>query len=288
MQRAWVASAALAFCVVALWPRPAAAGPLFELALGDGAGFVPRASPSGSRATYFNPALLVDSPTQVELGFFLLAARLDVSVAPRDSSSRCEDGACDVPEIDGAGPAAFRHEDGSSLELPSLPTAWLQSGQGGDSGLSAHPRQAAATGHDEHGYVSLGLVQATADKRFAVGLSALLPTDDFMHAQAFYVDEREQFFSNSLHHELYGDRLQTADFAFGAGVRIIDELAIGMSLTLGIASAAQAPVYVSNLGDLDTLLIDSDVSVAASLAPHFGVAFTPIPRLRLSATAGSA
>jgi hypothetical protein len=279
-----VACVVLVYCAV---PQAASAGPLFELAFGDGANYVPRAAASGARAAYFNPALLVEAPSGASLGFVLLVERLEIDVAARDSVAACEDAACDVPEIDGAGPESFRHEDGSSLEQPTLPTVWLESGRGGTSGLGARPRQAADTGDSEHGYLALGLVQATLDERFAFGLSALLPVDGFMASRAFYADEREQFFGNSLHHELYGDRLQAADLAFGAGVRVIDELAIGASLTLGIASTAHAPVYVSNLGDLDTVLLDSNVSVGLSLAPHFGVAFTPARWLRLSATAHS-
>lgn len=281
------ARAMLAFAALLLAAQPAAAGPLFEAALGDGAGYLPRASPSGARAAYFNPALLAGVPSQTELGFYLLVERLDIDVAARESREACEDGACDVPELEGAGPESFRHDDGSPLDQPSIPTRWLEEGQSGANGLAARPRQGASTGDDEHGYLALGMVQAGAEQRFAFGVTALLPLDDFMQTRAFYADEREQYFSNSLHHELYGDRLQTADLAFGAGVQVLDELAIGGALTLGIASAAEAPVYVSNLGDLDTLLMDSNVGVALSLSPHVGVTVTPAPWLRLSATAHS-
>lgn len=278
-----------AACACVLAPAQVGASPLFELVGAEDAGFAGRALPSGARAAYFNPALLLEAEPGATVGLFALIERLDVRLGARASVAECEDGACDVPEVNGAGPESFRHEDGSTLERPALPTAWLQDGldDGEDVVLRARPRQGAPTGDDERAYLALGFVQEPIRERLSWGVSALLPLSDFMRANAFYTDEREQFFSNSLHHELYEDRLKAAGLAFGVGVQVIDQLSIGASLTLGIASAAQAPVYVSNLGDLDALLIDSEVGVALSLAPHFGVAVTPLSWLRLTATAHS-
>jgi hypothetical protein len=130
-------------------------------------------------------------------------------------------------------------------------------------------------------------VQTLAERRLALGLYTLLPLDDFMRASAFYPDEREQFFSNSLHPELYSDRLSAASIAFGAGGRLSDSLSLGLALTLAIKSGARAPAYVSNLSDLDTLLLDSDVGVSVSFAPHAALSYQPYERLRLSGTVHS-
>jgi long-subunit fatty acid transport protein len=81
--------------------------------------------------------------------------------------------------------------------------------------------------------------------------------------------------------------LNTAGLAFGAGARLAEMLAVGVSATLSVASAANAPVYVPSLADLDTLLVDSDVSVSTHVAPHFGLVLTPIEALKLSATVHS-
>jgi len=276
-------------CACLLSPSSVGASPLFELVGAEDAGFSGRAMPSGARAAYFNPALLLEAEPGATLGVFALIERLDVRLGARDGVAECEDGACDVPEVNGAGPESFRHADGATLEQPGLPTAWLEHGRndGDEIVLRPRPRQGAPTGDDQRAYLGLGLVQAPLPDRVSWGVSALLPLDGFMRANAFYSDEREQFFSNSLHHELYEDRLAAAGLAFGVGVRVLDALSVGMSVTLGIASAARAPVYVSNLSDLDTLLMDSDVGVALSVAPHLGVALSPLPWLRLTATAHS-
>jgi len=113
---------------------------------------------------------------------------------------------------------------------------------------------------------------------------AMIPLGEFTTAKAFYNDEREQFFSNSLHPELYGDRLTATSLAFGGGIRLRDDLSIGTTFTLSLANDAAAPVYVSNLNDLQTVLLDSDIAVKAAVAPHLGVAWRPVKPARVIAT----
>jgi hypothetical protein len=150
--------------------------------------------------------------------------------------------------------------------------------------LTARPRGAANTGSAEHLYAAIGLVQEIVKGRVTLGVYTVMPLDKFLTTNAFYGDEREQFFSNSLHPELYGDRLTPVSLAFGAGVRLTETFAFGASLGLNINSSASAPVYVSNLANLDTVLVDSKVGVAIAVAPQVGVTWTPTPPLRLAAT----
>jgi hypothetical protein len=280
---------ALALCALLLWPAAALASPLLELTgdvSGQG-GLSARASATDASAAYFNPALLGLAQEGVTVGFFALAQRIDIDLAARSSAPACRSGACDVPVVNGAGPESFRHADNSTIASPTLPTAWLQRGRHDASGkltLAPRPRGAADTGSANHAYAVLGLVQEIIKQRVTLGLYTVLPLDEFLSARAFYSDEREQFFSNSLHSELYDDRLTPVSLAFGASVRITDTLAAGISLSLDIDSSAGAPVYVSNLANLDTLLLDSDVGVSIDLAPQFGVTWTPLPALRVSAT----
>jgi long-chain fatty acid transport protein len=281
----WIGSAALA-------ATPGFASPLFEL-VGDtqgGAGLNPRASSPGAASTYFNPALLPEVESGLTLGFFFLSQQLEMHLDARASSPLCPNRACDVPVVNDAGPASFRHADGSPIDTPALPTQWLEQGRTGSQGesvLPPRPRQAAGTGQSQQGFIALGLVQSVIPDRVGLGVYTLLPVGDFMRTRAFYSDEREQFFSNSLHSELYSDRLSAASIAFGAGVRLSEAFSLGLSLTLAIQSSARAPAYVSNLSDLDSLLLDSDVGVNVSLSPHVGLSYRPSSRLRLSATAHS-
>lgn len=279
----------LAFVLALLsLPTSAHASPLLEL-LGDVSGqggLCARAASPDAASTYFNPALLPFAEPGVTVGFAALHERIDITLGAR-AGAACDDGACDVPVVNGAGPESFRHADNSPIDSPTLPTLWLQEGRrdpAGDVTLSPRPRGAAHAGSATHGYAVLGLVQAIVKERLTLGLYTAVPLSGFLRTRSFYNDEREQFFSNSLHPELYGDRLTPVSLALGLGARVTDTLSLGVSLSLDIHSSAAAPVYVSNLADLDTVLLDSNVGVAMAVAPHFAVSWTPLSTLRVSAT----
>src|SRR5207245_10782126 len=86
------------------------------------------------------------------------------------------------------------------------------------------------------------------------------------------------------HPELYGDRLTATSLAFGGGFHVTPTLRLGVTFTLSLANRAAAPVYVSNLNDLSTVDLDSNIAVEAAVAPHFGAAWTPSKRARVTAT----
>jgi long-chain fatty acid transport protein len=269
--------------MLAIAPR-ADASPLFELVgdpLGDG-GLTARVSASDASAAYFNPALLTEVVPGLDLGVMFIVEEIGVTLDGRSSSPLCADGACDVPSQRGYGPESFRHEDsGLPIEEPTLPTDWLQDGR---EGLGARPRQGAGSGHQNRAYQTLGLVTQVFRGKVSLGLFAMIPLGEFTTAKSFYNDEREQYFSNSLHPELYGDRLTATSLAFGAGFKLRPELALGATFTLSLANNAAAPVYVSNINDLNTVLLDSDIAVQASVSPHFGAVWMPKPGARVAAT----
>jgi hypothetical protein len=278
----------LAAALVAL-PVTARASPLFEIT--GGGRFTTRVSGTGAATTYFNPALLGHARQSLELGWLVFSDQIGIRVDARDDAAQCTRdpgtgvNGCDILEVHGAGPESFQHEAGQRIANPTLPTDWLANGRG--DGLAPRPRQAAAKTKSVLAYQVLGLVNPIVRDRLVLGFYAFIPLSELTTAQAFYSDEREQFFSNSLHPELYADRLTATSLAFGAGSRLTDKLAAGVSFTLSLKNIAKTPVYVTNINDLDTLLLDSDIGVKAAVAPHFGVVYDPIERLRLAATVHS-
>jgi long-chain fatty acid transport protein len=282
-------SAAAVAALVWLAARPAGASPLFELVGGQGgsSGLNPRVTGASAASTYFNPALLPDAEKGLELGVFVLSDGIDISVDDRASSAQCTNGSCDVPSVFGTGPESFRHGDGSNIENPTVPTEWLENGRPASATsdpLAPRPRQGAGKSDELRAYQVIGLVSPIFGKRLVLGFYAMVPLSEFTTARAFYNDEREQFFSNSLHAELYDDRLTATSLAFGAGSKVTDTLSLGVTLTLSLTNSAQAPVYVSNLSNLDTVLLDSNIGVQAAVAPHFGLAWQAAKALRLTAT----
>lgn len=264
--------------------RPVAASPLFEL-VGDSqgrGGLSARINTDGAAAAYFNPALLIDIEPGVDLGVYFVATEIGVTLDGRSMAAICAGGACDVPSVSGRGPESFRHGGtGEPISDPTMPTAWLEDGT---AELSARPRQGAGSGHVKRAYQTLGLATPILGGKVMLGLFAMIPLGEFTTARSFYNDEREQYFSNSLHPELYADRLTATSLAFGGGFRVHRTVSLGFTFTLSLANRAAAPVYVSNLNDLDTTLLDSDIAVEAAVSPHFGVSWKPTDDVHAVAT----
>jgi hypothetical protein len=182
------------------------------------------------------------------------------------------------------------HADGSRWSNYPIPTNLLQNGRPGDAlntPLAARPRQAAGSGQGIFAYQMIGLVTKLFQDRLALGFYTLVPYTKLTGADAFYSDEREQYFTNSLHPELYSDRMTALSLAFGAGVKVTDELSVGMAFTLSLRTEATTPTYVVDAGHLQNILVDSNVNVVASVSPNLGVSYKPTPRLRVTGTVHS-
>ncbi len=260
----------------------AAASPVFELAGGVGGegGFNGRTVPGGASSAYYNPALLVEADPGLTLGVLTLGEGIGISLDPRPG------GASDVP----GGIENATHADGSRWSNYPIATALLENGRPAsavDSALAARPRQGAGSGQAVVPYQVIGFVTKLFRDRLALGLYTLIPYTKYTGADAFYSDEREQYFTNSLHPELYSDRLYSTSLAFGAGYKVSDRLSLGLAFTLSLQTQAFTPTYVVDAGHLQDILVDSDVKVNVALSPHFGVSYKPTRRLRLTATVHS-
>jgi long-chain fatty acid transport protein len=267
-------------CALLLKSWTVQASPLLDL-VGDttGAGGLQAGTvPGGSAAAYFNPALLLEVDPGVSIGFMMLSEQIGITLDGRPGSEFA------VPEgIENAG-----HANGDRFDNYPIATNLLQYGRPASSprgALVARPRQAAGSGHDTFTYEVIGLVIKLFQQRLAIGVHALIPNGQFTQLRAFYDDEREQYFSNSLHPELYSDRLTALSLAFAAGFQLTDALSLGVGATLSLKATVGAPTYVVDTGNLGKILIDIDGGVNVSVSPHFGVNYKLGDRLRLTATA---
>lgn len=272
-------AAMLVLCLTC-YARPAFASPLLDLLGDDGsqAGLLARVIPGGAGAAYFNPALLVDSVSALTVGFALVSQQIGISLDGRPGTQFA------VPE----GIENASHANGTRFDNYPLATRLLQEGRAQDAlhdALAARPRQAASTGQKTNTYELVGLLFKLFHDRAALGVHALIPNGEFTTMHAFYNDEREQYFSNSLHPELYGDRLTALSLAFGLGVKVTEQLALGVGTTMNLLASVSAGTYVVDTGNLGKILIDNDAKVNVSLSPLFGASYTPSKRWRISASA---
>jgi hypothetical protein len=275
---------AIGTCALLLAASRAEASPVFELVGDAQGGLQARTIPSGSSAAYFNPALLTESPAQLQLGFMVLTQQIGITVDGRPGPQ------FDVPS--GVGVENQTHADFTPIDGIPYPTRDLELGRpegpDGVQALRARPRQAAGTGQDTFSYLMFGFVIKALKDHLAFGINGMIPTGDFTTIHAYFNDEREQYFSNSLHPELYGDRLTAPSIAFAAALKATDDLSLGVGATLSLKAVAGAQAYVASPQQLGNILIDMNAPVGVSLAPHFGATYTLLDeRLRLSATAHS-
>jgi long-chain fatty acid transport protein len=230
-------------------------------------------------STYFNPALLAYADDELLLGFAMIEEQIGVTLQGRPQSA-------DVPlSVAGGGIVT---PGGGALAPSVVPTQWLQqgcpagsgAGQCPGSGFAARPRQAQGSSGQTRTYLTLGIVKTLVKDRFTLGIYGMLPLSSFTAAQAFYPDEREALFSNSLHPELYGDRLTSVSLVFGAGLKLLPNLAIGASASINLANAATSNDYIQSGTDYSTLLLDNSIKTNINVAPTLGVHWAPVPGLR--------
>lgn len=263
----------------------AGASPLFETAgpVGGNAGAQGVVSGPGAASTYANPALLVEAEDGFLVSYGLVSEQIGVTLDGRPAGS-------DVPLAVGSRDVVTG--DGEPLPNDRMPTAWLKDGCPGGTepgtcpspGLPARPRQGNGSSGVTRTYVTLGLVKSVSKDRASIGLYTMLPVSSFVTARSFYADEREALFTNSLHPELYGDRLTSLSFAGGGAFRVLPSLSVGLSVTLALANGATASTYVRDATNYDLLLLDTATRTQVDLAPVLGVRWTPARALRLGAT----
>lgn len=241
----------------------AGAVPIMELMNGG-----PSKAWSGSRtvagdatAAYFNPALLVSTRPQSNVGFMTMWPQLKIQLEPRPAGF-------DVSE------AIFRGRVETSnglqrLSMRPLPTADLaQARGGGDLETPEHT-------------ISFGTVSALVADRLHLGINGTVPVAVFQAQQPFFVDEREQYFTNTPHFELFEDRLRVMTVSVGLGYALSSRVHLGVGASL-VNHAQTAPnIYIPDASDQSQTETNAQVEITSSLAPHFGLVVEAVDEDRL-------
>lgn len=262
------ALAAVAACAAMAGTVPdAEASTLLEL-IGAPLGRYPfgaRVLPSGPEAAYFNPALLPGVEGGFVIGVSYLHQELDIDLAERPDGIDVTDAVFQARRVDPVTgdrlPLAFR----------PLPTSMLAPRGDGDAS-SGRP------------YLSLGTVMHFWGDRIGLGVYGALPAGQFQGQRPFFADEREQYFSNSLHFELLGDRTEGNAIVVALGIRPIRWVSAGIGVTIANRSEVNNKVFVPESGDQTKTMSTSQVVVRTKVAPHFALAVHPIPRLAVTGT----
>ncbi len=104
------------------------------------------------------------------------------------------------------------------------------------------------------------------------GLMAYLPAAGVGNLIGRFPDERQQLFTNQVHMELVGERLQTQSILFGVGIKPTKWLALGLGFSYAFNSSARAHVYTPNPTKPANVEIALDVEQDTVLAAIAGIA----------------
>ena len=132
----------------------------------------------------------------------------------------------------------------------TVPTKWLQVAVRARRAVDSPSRHArdnlpARAASRESRYASIGLVSHILDPWLVLGLHALVPIGNFTQMNSFGNDELVSSSSNSLHPELYSDRL-TRDLAgLRSGESPWKRLSIGLTLHAAISRTPRRHLLTS-------------------------------------------
>jgi hypothetical protein len=263
-----------ALALVGAWlSTPVAAGPFRMLghdsaAQGQGAPEV--AWGHGPGVLYSNPALLTQVEEGFHVGFHFVQPMMHVDLMNRPANA-------DVP-------ITFYDSDvglaGSNLERP-LPTAELRI------------RRASNQVDSFVSYLGLGFVSTLGVEEFLrtaldlpklgfrFGLAALVPTSGLLSIASQYPDEREQFFSNTVHLVRFGEWSQVLSLQFGLAFQPVSWLSIGLAAEGGLNVKATLDMYIPEATVQDFALVNAAFEAAPAARGVIGLAAQPLDWLSI-------
>lgn len=213
----------------------------------------------GTGVLYSNPALLTDLAPRFDAGMILVQPFMDTSLMDRPAGT-------DIP-------ITFYDSDvgieGSNLDRP-LPTAELPRPR-------ADNRQDNATA-----YLTIGLIHDLGIEDFRLGLALLVPTAGFASVEAYYPDEREQYFSNTVHFTRFGEWSRVLSILAGAAYRPLEWLSVGASVEGSLGAGAVLDAFIPEATVQDYALANMTLDAGPVARAIIGVTARPLDMFSFS------
>jgi long-chain fatty acid transport protein len=236
-----------------LLPSAVLASPTIEFFGGSSTmnALTPRILSTGPESAYFNAALLPRLDPQFTLGMFLFSEQSFITLNSRPEGVDVTD---DIYEASVDGKTPHHHP---------LPTDQLTSRPSKSETSTAEP------------FIDLGIVSHLLGDKLVFGFFVRIPVAQFQSMDSFFSDEREQFFSNTLHPALRGDRLRMLSLSMALAGNVTDWLSLGAGLSLSLNSTVQSKVYLPDALDQERVIVNSSLEVNADMSPHFSLLIRP-------------
>jgi long-chain fatty acid transport protein len=118
-----------------------------------------------------------------------------------------------------------------------------------------------------------------------VGVLAFVPTSGLGNQNTYYSDEREQYFSNSLHYSIYGERLGSQQTLIASSIKPASWLALGVGMRLVMSTRSYNSVMVPSQSDNSVQYMDMRTSTGMDTGPLASIAARFLrQKLRVSLT----
>ncbi len=249
-------------CILLVIPLSASAGP-FRL-MGYDSSAAGQANSQGAYGSglgvlYSNPALLTDLPEQFGFGLMLVQPFLEAELMDRPRNA-------DVPLTLYDSDVGI---EGTNLDRP-LPTVELPN------------RRADNVRDGTSGYLGFGLAHSLGIENFRLGLTVLAPHDGLATVNSNYPDERDQYFSNTVHFQRFGEWSRVLSVLIGAAYRPLPYLSVGASVEGALSAGAVLDAYVPEATVQDYSLSNGTVDANPSTRAILGVTYRPMDLLSFS------
>lgn len=223
-------------------------------ALGDSNPLNAKFSHSGIYSAYFNPALMARSSKKTGMTFSIIKNNLNIFLWARTPQNDISEDIYDSQQL---------NPDGTTkpIEYPSQATNKLKNRRGSDS-----PDQFLS-------YLMFGFLNSYFKDRFFLGMTAVVPVGNLMQQKPFFVDQREQYFSNSLHFELYGDRFKSFSVSVGAAYFYNKFFSLGVGADISMATNANSETFISNPSVAKVDKMKASTEVQSKLVPKLSMLF---------------
>jgi long-subunit fatty acid transport protein len=211
-------------------------------ARGSAMGNVGVASSRDGSAVYYNPAAMVQSGSSFTFGTAFTFNDLSIRLGERPEGYDIPNMGTDAPAIG----SEFRLRERSDLEGLD-PTVSFIFGATTDLGI----------------------------EDFRAGIAAALPVANSGTQVSTFNDEREQFFTNQLHFDLLGGRVDHIVIVFATAYQPVDWLAVGIGASFMPAVETTNFIFVPNIADQSHIDLNLELTLGTQFRPHAGLLFMP-------------
>ena len=210
---------------------------------GSAMGNVGAASSVDCAAAHYNPAALVAGAPQLVVGLHSAIKRLSIKLSERPSGYDIPDLGFDSPAV----PTRYRLRQREGSEVDHL-------------GLNLYGGASTDLGTDQ----------------LRLGLLFSLPVYRSEESQgSFFNDEREQFFSNRLHFDLLGRRVEHFVVQLAGAWQVTEWLALGLGAHLSAQVTSNNEIYMDDPTRQDQIDLNVGLATQTQWIPSAGILLTP-------------